>query len=140
MAMKTVGDKFETRLPPASIEMDLSKDNRINVADLHTEFQIFPSSLFAYCEAKSSAEQVYDLLKQQLEELEAETYIAVKNSGEKVTEKGAESLVTVDPAVKAMRVELINAKRDLETMKNYVESLRAKKDMLIQLGADARKE
>lgn len=120
--------------------MNPAADIEINVADLQAEFRGFSSKLYSYREVKSEAEKFHDLVKLQCDELEAETYLRLKNGPEKVTEKNLEALIATDEKVKAKRREVISVRRDFETSKNFVESLNAKKDMLIQLGADARKE
>ncbi len=120
--------------------LNLSVDNKIDTSNLEQEFRVFPSTLYAYCEVKSSAQEIHDRLKSKLEEMEATVYIEIKSSPEKATEAHVAAKILLDPRVKGLRDEVMSANRDLETAKNYVESLRAKKDMLIQLGADARKE
>lgn len=120
--------------------LSLERDNKIDVADLQQEFRVFPSMLFSYCEVKSTAQDAFDRMKAQLEEIKATVYVELKSGAVKVTEAHVEALTILDPRVKAQQQRVFDAGRDLETTKNYVESLRAKKDMLIQLGADARKE
>ncbi len=115
-------------------------DNRINVADLQEEFREFPSTLYSYLEDKTRAESLYDVMKSQYEEMRAQVYVEIKNSGEKVTENAVDARIEIDSRVKEAKYRMFEAKRDAETIKNYVESLRAKKDCLIQLGADSRKE
>lgn len=119
---------------------DPSLDNKIEVSDLNREFRNFPSMLYSYCEAKSAAQDIYNRMEAQLSELESSVYIEIKSGADKVTEKHVEALINTDARVKDLRNKVFSAGRDLETTKNYVESLRAKKDMLIQLGADARKD
>lgn len=148
MARRTVTDTGQINAygqdgegtPETGAPMNLGSDNKIDASNLQQEFLVFPSVLYSYCEAKSEAGKVYETLKQQCEEAEAEAYIRFKSGPDKVTEKHVEALIATDPVIKGLKLQLIAANRDLETTKNYVESLRAKKDMLIQLGADARKE
>lgn len=140
---QTPGTSYE---PSAGISsgmgpvLDPGKDLDIDIDRLQSEFRRYPSVLKSYNEAKSTAEKFHANLKLVLEELEAETYLRIKNGAEKVTEAQASALVTGDPKVKQKRREIIDSARDFDTVKNNVKSLEAKKDMLIQLGADARKE
>jgi len=117
-----------------------SSDNRIQVENLQDEFREFSSTLFSYLEEKANAESLYDYQKSKYEEVRSEVYLEKKSSGEKISEKHIESMIETDARVKEQRVKMLMAKRDMDTIKNYVESLRSKKDMLIQLGADQRKE
>lgn len=121
-------------------DLNYEKDNTIDVTDLKAEFQTLAPLIYRYSEIKAQAEHEYDLRKAQLDELKSEKYINIKSSGEKITEKNLEALIDIDPEVKTKLREVLEAKRDVETLKGYCESLRAKKDMLIQLGADSRKE
>lgn len=123
-----------------SKELNFEKDNTIDVASLQKEFRNFPPTLYRYSEIKAEAEETYDIKKAEYEELRSEKYIAIKSKEGKVTEANLSAMIEVDPDVKKALREMLAAKRDLETIKGYVESLRAKKDMLIQLGADSRKE
>lgn len=120
--------------------INLENDNQIDTSNLQVEFREFPSTLFAWGEAGADAALDYELSNSVYEETRASLYLKIKSSGDKVTEKHLEALIDTDPSVKEALLKSFAAKRDLDTMKNYVESLRAKKDMLIQLGADARKE
>lgn len=120
--------------------LQFNVDARIDITNLQKEFLNYPSDLFAYNEAKAAAEALFDKAKAAHEEAEAESYIRVKSGETKVTEKHAEALVLLDPLVKAAFLHMLDVRRDFETIKNYVESMRAKKDCLIQLGADSRKE
>lgn len=121
-------------------KLDLDSDIEIRVEDLQEEFRVFPSKLFAYSEAKADAERVYEDAKASYKESQAAMYVQLKKSGEKLTEKHLEALIETSEIVKPMQEKMLQAKRDFETLKNYCEALRAKKDMLIQLGADSRKE
>lgn len=147
MARRKAGGELVEPTPQAPAEstdaqqiLQFATDAQIDVTDLQKEFREFPSTLFAYNEAKANGESMYDRAKASYEEAQAEAYIRIKGGETKVTEKHAEALVVVDPLVKEAFHNMLSMKRDLDTFKNYVESLRAKKDMLIQLGADARKE
>ena len=121
-------------------ELNSEKDNTIDVTNLTEEFRGIAPLIYRYGEAKANAEHAYDLSKAELDELKAQLYMEIKSSGEKVTEKHVEAIIDHNDRVKAAVRKTLELKRDLETIKSYTESLRAKKDMLIQLGADSRKE
>ena len=121
-------------------ELDFEKDNTIDVASLQKEFRNLPPILYRYAEIKAESEHAYDIKKAEYEELRSAKYIEIKSKEGKVTEANVSAMIEVDAEVKKALRDMLEAKRDLETLKGYLESLRAKKDMLIQLGADARKE
>lgn len=120
-------------------QLDLT-DNEIDVAHLQDEFREFPSTLFAWCEARSEAEGAYDLAKAVYEEARSRNYMELKRSGEKLTENHVEAMIDTNEEIISLKRSTFKTKRDMETLKNFVESLRAKKDAMIQISADIRKE
>ena len=124
------------------IELSPETDNEIDVNNLKDEFTNFSPMLNRYCEAKAQSQHDYGIAKAEYEEIRSEVYIELKTSKTdgKMTEKHLEAAVDIDSRVRKALRRMLDADRDLETIKGYVESMRAKKDMLIQLGADARKE
>jgi hypothetical protein len=63
---------------------------------------------------------------------------ALLATGEKVTEKMVETAVTQDPQYAAIHVRLIEARSIAAINKGFVESLKQRRDMIIQLGSDRR--
>jgi hypothetical protein len=113
----------------------------INVADLTTEFRTFPTVLYQYTKQKAEANAKRDVAKAKLKEVRAEIYKFLKSdTSVKRTENHIESELDSDPRVMEAHLKLIKAEHDAATIEGAVESLRAKKDMLIQLGSDRRKE
>lgn len=124
----------------SSFGEDLEADISIRVEDLQEEFKVFPSLMFAYSEAKADAEEAFEDAKAAFKEAQSALYVQLKSSGEKMTEKHLEALIETSDVIRPLQKKMLKLKRDFETLKNFCDALRAKKDMLIQLGADARKE
>lgn len=122
------------------MKLNPSEDLEIDSTDLQAEFKKLPRTIHAYCEQKADAEREYDRLKFLLEEVRAKVYKDLRGSGVKHTEKSLEAELDCHPDVLAVQDMMLTAKRELATWIGGVESLRAKKDCLIQLGADARAE
>lgn len=122
------------------MELNPEKDIEINVANLSEEFKKLPLLLFRYSEKKAEADYLYERDKELYNEARAIVFKTLKESGEKMTEKTVEAHIDTHPTVTALRDIMLQSRRDLETVKGFVESLKAKKEMLIQLGADARLE
>jgi hypothetical protein len=122
------------------MKLNPEKDLDIDVTDLTSEFKKMSLLLFRYYEKKADAEREYDKLKQTNEEIRARVYRDLRTSGEKHTEKSLEAAIDCNDDVLKIHDMMLDAKRDLATWVGAVESLKAKRDMLIQLGADARKE
>lgn len=124
----------KTELNP---EVDLS----VNVANLDVEFRTFPSTLYRYSCVKADAAKQRDIAKATLKEVKAATYKRIKSDvSVKHTEKSMEAEIDTDQIVMDLQRKLIDAEHTLATLEGSVESMRAKKDMLIQLGSDRRKE
>jgi hypothetical protein len=123
-----------------SRKLDFEKDNLIDIDNLTKEFRNLPATLYGYAEIKAEAKENSDLKKAEYKELKAKKYLEIKSREGKITEANVDAQIETDEEVKKSLREYLSAVRDQETIEGYVESMRAKKDMLIQLGADARKE
>jgi hypothetical protein len=124
----------------SSFKFNPEIDHTINVARLQEDCINFPSILYHYCTAKADAEEAFEASKLSYEEAKATVYLLTKQGADKITEKHLEAIITTDHKVLKAKETMLKAKRDFETIKGYVDSLRAKKDMLVQLSADMRSE
>lgn len=123
-----------------TLKLDPEVDLEIDVNDLTSEFKKLSLSLFRYYKLKAEAERTYDINKATLKEVRARVYKQIKEGGVKHTEKSFEAEIDSNEDVLNIQNLVIDSNRDLNTWYGAVESMKAKKDMLIQLGADARKE
>jgi hypothetical protein len=124
-----------------SPDIDPDKDLSIDVTDLTTEFRKLPHILFEYYKHKANAEKMRDIAKAKHKEARAVAYKKIKaDTSAKHTEKGMEAEIDTDPGVKMALGSLIQAEHDVATWVGAVDSMKAKKDSLIQLGSDRRKE
>ena len=120
---------------------NIEQNHKIDNANLSKEFRWMPVTLFHYGEAKAKAQYDCDIAQARYKEMEDRLYFQFKSDKElKYTDKQAEAAAKSDPQVVALKNTFFEIKRDVGTLVAYLECLRAKKDMLIQLGADARKE
>ncbi len=123
------------------MEINPDKDLSIDVTNLHQEFRMLPTVLFAYYRYKAAVEEKRDIAKAKLKEVRALSYKRIKSDiMVKHTEKSIEAEIDCDPQVLIAQTELIKAEHDASTWGGAVDSMKAKKDMLMQIGADARKE
>jgi hypothetical protein len=123
--------------------MELSPDTdlSVNIHDLTTEFKNLSLTLFRYYQHKAQVEAQRDIAKANLEEIQAVAYKRIKSdTSVKHTEKSIEAEITTDVKVLEAQKKLIRAEHDAKTWGGAVESMKAKKDCLIQLGSDRRKE
>lgn len=118
-------------------EIDLS----IDVTDLTSEFKKLSLTLFRYYQHKAKIESLRDIAKAKLKEVKASTRKRIKlDSTVKHTESSMEAEIDTDPAVIEAQIRLIKTEHDATTWSGAVDSMKAKKDCLIQLGSDRRKE
>lgn len=123
------------------MELNPDTDLSIDVANLSNEFRHFPTVLYQYCLQKVKIEASRDIAKAKLKEVRALCYKKIKSDfNTKFTEKGVEAEIDTDPSVIEANLKFIRAEHDASTWGGAVDSMKAKKDMLMQLGADARKE
>jgi hypothetical protein len=126
------------------MELNPEKDLVIDVTDLTVEFRHFPTVFFRYCQQKANAEAERDFAKCKLKEVRATVYKTIKGNaamtGAKLTEAALEAEIDTNAQVIEAQGKLIQTEHNAATIGGAVESMRAKKDMLMQLGADRRKE
>lgn len=130
----------KTFINPVQFKSDVS----VNIADLDDAFTR-QASLFAHygMQAARASEQVDNLkLLQEVKEaqLSNEHRESLLAEGGKVTEKMIDSAVLTDPRYIKIRKAYNEAKGVLEMNKASTEAFRQRRDMLIQIGADAREE
>lgn len=119
-------------------------DTRVTEATLDT-CMIEQNGLRAYYGAQAArAEAQHARLKVKFEVIEATLYDkhrkALAASGEKTTEKMVENAVKLDPRWLKAKNLVIEAETVASINKSLVESLKDRRDMIIQLGADRRDE
>lgn len=125
----------------SKIEINPEVDLEVNVADLSTEFRKFATIMYRYSLAKADAEKKRDIAKAKLKEIKAVTRKHIKStSNEKHTEASLEAEIETDAIVLEVQRRYIDAEHDASTWRGAAESMRDKKDCMIQLGADRRKE
>jgi cell fate (sporulation/competence/biofilm development) regulator YmcA (YheA/YmcA/DUF963 family) len=123
------------------MELNPEIDLIINTADISSEFRSFSIVFYRYCEKKADIEKQRDIAKAKLKEVKAVVYKQIKNNVMvKHTEKSIEAEIDSHPIVLEAQNKLIEAEHDASTIGCAVESMKAKKDMLIQIGSDRRKE
>lgn len=122
----------------------LKRDSAINTADLSSAMMQQTSLLVHYGVLAAQASKQVDNVSMLLKNAEAAAYRQFRDEaagkGEKVTEAQLEKLVLRAPNVIQMMRALNEAKQIEAIAKIAVESFRHRRDMLIQLGANERKE
>lgn len=102
------------------------------------------SMIAHYGELAADAARQVDSLKMLLESAEAVAYQTIRKdiiaTGERVTEAQLEKMVVSHKSVVGLKRALADARRVEAVTKSAVEGFRHRRDMLIQLGAQARAE
>ena len=123
------------------MELNPENDLKVNVADLSNEFRHFASVLYKYSCQRADVEKKRDIAKAKLKEVRAQARKRIKaDTSVKHTENSIEAEIDTDPVVLQAQYAFIDAEHESATVGGAVESMRAKKDCLIQLGSDRRKE
>lgn len=123
------------------MELNPEVDLIINVTNLGAEFRNFSTTFYRYSESRAATDEKRDIAKAKLKEIRGLAYKRIKSDPSvKHTEKSLEAEIDTDPQVLDAQQKLIEAERNAASVSGAVESMRHKKDCLIQLGADSRKE
>lgn len=117
-----------------------SQDLQIDTRDLTEELKSLSLLLFRYYEKKADFERDVDLAKFTLKEIKGKKYKEYKYGPTKLSDAGVEAAIDSDPEVLVAQKALAEASHALNTWWGAVDSMKAKKDVLIQLAADRRKE
>lgn len=116
----------------------------INGADLRSELERLPADLAHYSFSMAKAHRRWLLAKINAKEVEAATWLQVRedldNLGEKVTEARVSARTQVDEAVRGAHAELIAAEYDREQLRAICNALLAKRENLTSLVMLARAE
>lgn len=135
--MESLPTGTNTNGPSLNPETDLD----IDVTRLEAEFRHFPAVFYRYYKEKAKLFLIRDTAKAKLKEVRALAYKTIKSDiSIKHTEKSIEAEVEIHPTVLEAQKKLLRAEHDASTWDGAVDSMSAKKDMLIQLGASSRKE
>lgn len=139
---KSIEDAAELKFKPDVIAFQ--RDTKISDATLDA-CMLDQASLMAYHTAQyAQAEAQLARVKQKFSILEAGLYDAYRKyfvkEGEKVTEKAIENAVRLDTKWASAHLLMIEAQTYADMHKGFVASLRDRRDMLIQRGADRREE
>lgn len=121
-------------------DLDPELDVEIDTDELSKEFRLFAPIYWRYTMEQSYAQEKVADAKIGLKELRAKVYVGFKQDGVKRSEDFIDALVDLDPLVAAQAKQLALYEYELRNFEGYVQALKYKKDFLIQLGADARKE
>lgn len=134
--------KALTTITPKIYKEDLEPeiDVEINHTALAKEFRFFAPIYYRYTMELSYAEQKVSEAKASLKDLRSKAFIRLRNEGEKRSEKLIEAMIEQDELVKVQIKELLSLEYELRNFEGYVQAMKFKKDFLVQLGADARKE
>ena len=127
--------------PKPQLELDPSVDLEIDLHELTNEFKRFSILMYRYCQVRARMEKRRDIAKAFLKETRARAYKRIKSDRDtKHSEKSLEAEIDCDQEVLDAQKKFIDAEHDASTWNGAVDSMKAKKDCLIQLGSDRRKE
>lgn len=123
------------------MELNPEVDLSIDIHDLTREFKEFPLLMYRYSVHRAKVEAQRDIAKANLKEVRAMIFKRIKSDPSvKHTEKSLEAEVDTNPEAKQALIAYIQAEHNSTTWAGAVDAMRAKKDTLIQLGSDRRKE
>ena len=119
-------------------QRDIESDARIDTANLEAEFCDLPASLAYFNEVYADAFRVYLMARETRKRVEANAAQGARIANPKATVGAIDATVDLDPEVYTARAQEIAAESDKIRQFGRVDALRAKKEMLISLGAHIR--
>lgn len=121
-------------------DRDPVSDVSIDNSDLDSELIKLPGLLYYYGSLEAAAYELALQAKADMEHAHATAYKRLKELSrrDKVTEAQVNAEVELDPEYKRYVSKWVEAEGKARRMKALLESFRAKKDALIQLGANHR--
>lgn len=123
------------------MELNPETDLGIDIDNLTAEFKKFPLLMYRYSQQRADIEAQKDIMKAKVKEARARAYKRIKSDiSVKHTEKSMDAEIDTDKDVVEAQIKSIQAEHNANTWAGAVESMRSKKDCLIQLGSDRRKE
>ena len=123
------------------MELNPETDLVIDINNLTNEFKELSLLLYRYYQHKARVEAQRDIAKAKLKEVRAIVRKRIRaDTTIKHTESSLEAEIDTDPQVNEAQMKFIRAEHDAATWYGAVDSMKAKKDVLIQLGSDRRKE
>lgn len=121
-------------------DLDPEADIEIDKHALAKEFRLYPPIYYRYCMEVSYAQEKVNDAKLGLKEIRGRVYLDLKNHATKYSETHLGMLIEQDPLVSAQTKLLGQYEYELRNFEGFLQALKFKKDCLVQLGADARKE
>lgn len=132
---------------------ELAEELKIDQNDLDNEFSEQPKKYGWWATLHALSQEKVDQLEQALVVTEAEIDHKFRSEGSiteydeeggetniKLTEDGMKRAISRNTDVKALKGQIIDAKKNAAVLKGAKDSFDQRKDMLIQLGASSRKE
>lgn len=125
-------------------EYSLEEAVSVNRDDLNSEFVRLSADLAYWGEQLAEAEHEYSMAKLASEKLTAEAFVRYKehlqSTQGRTTDSSVNAMVTKDHRIVASKTNLLTKTHERNRLKSVVESIRAKKEMIISLGAQMRAE
>lgn len=125
-------------------EDELAADAQINPTDLDTAMIKQASMAIHYGVQAAKATREVGLNKTRFEIIEAKAYKRLREEaverGEKITEAALKMLIQLEPDVIRAQRDMFDAQLQADIGKSGFEVFRQRRDMLIQLGVQAREE
>lgn len=133
-----------TKKPELLNAAEAHKDTQINPIDLTNEMIMQPGLYLKYALKHQKAMRTEGNAKLALEVTQSATDKRIRDDaaekGEKLTEAKISSQVSTDKRVIAAIKAYNDAKSDTALTKDILEALKQKRDMIVQLGVNAREE
>lgn len=135
---------YQPSAPPADPDEYLRSSVEVDGSNIREEYMRVSADVAFWSNQFAHAHRRMLLAKILLERASAGAYLVERETaedmGKKVTEAMIDARVRSDPDVQRAEAELVEAEFERERLKGVTEAIRAKRDMLVSLGATMRAE
>lgn len=131
------------KLPSGVLKGNYFQDLKINPSALNSELQNQPARYAFWAMIVNLQRAFVERLKTELSEYEAQLYLYLrsqKSGSEKMTEKVIEATIMLDTKRRKMADELLRQRLKLEHLVSILTAFQQRKDMLMTLSANLRRE
>ncbi len=142
-----LGVEIEELMDAGSFAFPEEADAAVKVndpVDMTADLVRIPGDMAYWTAAFAEAERGVQTLKVEIKVAEGRAWLAARKrqemNGKKPTDKTTEAMVAVDEAVVTLRTALAEYVAKRKHLEGIVDAIKTKRDMLITLGANQRKE
>jgi hypothetical protein len=126
--------------PEGIIHESIDRELYIDINNINDELMDQPLLYRKYTQLKSNSFRNLSALKNKLEQIEATARLEFKKTHNKSTVAELDAMIALDPSVRDVQDQYLNAQEDFDNLEGIVYALRQRHEAIKELAANLRKE